>query len=125
MLTVLLASNIVNAIYVVNESGTDVGAASAETGIVEMGGVIRLILVFLGPMAVLFTIYAGFMYMTAFENEEHANKAKRMIVGGITGIVIIYSAYAIVNTLIGSRTDIINPDTGLPDRQTLEETISE
>ncbi len=99
MLTVLLASNIVNAIYVVNEdTGQAEGVAETEVGITEIGGIIRLILVFLGPIAVAFTMYAGFMFLTAFENEEQAGKAKRMIVAGVTGIVIIYAAYALVST---------------------------
>lgn len=103
ILVILLASNIVNAIYVIN--GDKAQAAGAEAGITEIGGVIRLALVFLGPVAVLFTIYAGFMYLTAFENEDRANKAKTMIVGGVTGIVIIYAAYALVNTFL--ITDLI------------------
>ncbi len=98
MLVVLLASNIVNAIYVIN--GDKAEAAGASAGITELGGVIRLMLVFLGPLAVLFTIYAGFMYLTALDNEDRANKAKTMIVAGVTGIVIIYSAYALVNTFL-------------------------
>ncbi|MCK5615147.1 hypothetical protein KAR91_75485 [Candidatus Pacearchaeota archaeon] len=99
MLIVLLASNIVNAIYVINED-SQAEAAGASAGITELGGVIRLILVFLGPTAVLFTIYAGFMYMTALDNEDRASKAKTMIVAGVTGIVIIYAAYALVNTFL-------------------------
>ena len=99
MLVILLASNIVNAIYVVNEeTGQAEGVAEAEVGITDIGGVIRLILVFLGPIAVGFTIYAGFMYLTALDNEERATKARRMIVAGVTGIIFIYAAYALVNT---------------------------
>ncbi len=82
------------------EDTGDVMAASAEAGITEIGGIIRLILAFLGPVAVIFTLYAGFMYLTAFENEDRAKKARTMIVAGVTGIIIIYAAYAIVNTII-------------------------
>ena len=108
LLVILLASNIVNAIYVVGEPETgQVGtAAGATEGIGEIAGIIRLFLVFLGPVAVLFTIYAGFMYLTAFENEERVNKAKRMIVGGVTGIFIIYASFAIVNTLLGQKIEV-------------------
>jgi len=128
MLVILLASNIVNAIYVVNEAGTDVQVPTegAAPAIIEIGGIIRLILVFLGPLAVLFTIYAGFIYMTAFEQEERAQKARRMIVAGVSAIVIIYAAFALVNTLIGTRPEGIDPETGEPiKRETLEEIISE
>ena len=96
MLVILLASNLVNAIYVVR--GDVAAPAATTTAATEIGNVIRLILVFLGPVAVLFTLYAGFFYLTALENEDRAKKARAMIVAGVTGIVIIYAAYALVNT---------------------------
>ncbi|MBU0578146.1 pilin [Patescibacteria group bacterium] len=102
MMIILLASNIVNAIYVIN-TPTEVIAGAPEAAITEITSVIQLILVFLGPIAIIFTIYAGFMYLTAMDQEEGATKAKNMIIGGITGIVIIYSAYALINTVISSK----------------------
>jgi hypothetical protein len=102
MLIILLASNIVNAIYVIRSPNEIVsGGPTAVTG--EVASIIKLILVFLGPAAVAFTIIAGFFYLTAFDNEERSKKAKQMIVGGITGIVLIYSAYAIVNTFAAEK----------------------
>ena len=100
ILVILLASNIVDAIYYLN--GDDYKAAKASVGIAQIGGIIKLILVFLGPVAVLFTLYAGFMYLTALNNEDRTKKARGMIIAGITGIVIIYSAYALVNTFISA-----------------------
>ncbi len=97
LLVILLASNIVNAIYVVNEP-REVVAAGAESAIGEISSIIRLILVFLGPLAIAFTLYAGFLYLTALDNDEQVQKSKRMIAGGVTGIAIIYAAYALVNT---------------------------
>ena len=98
MLVILLANNIVNAIYVIN-SPSEVIAGKAQTTIGEISSLIRLILIFLGPLAIVFTIYAGFYYLTSFDNEERTTTAKNMLVGGITGIIIIYSAVAIVNTI--------------------------
>ena len=99
MLVVLLARNIVNVIYVIN-SPDEIIAGNASGFIAEMAGVIRLMLAFLGPIAVAFTIYAGFLYVTGFDNEEQINKAKRLIIAGVTGIIIIYSAFAITNTFL-------------------------
>jgi len=98
MLVILLANNIVNAIYVIKEP-KEIIPAQASAGIMELTGVIKLILVFLGPIAIIFTIYAGFIYLTAADNEEKTSQAKRMIIGGITGIVIVYAAYALANTV--------------------------
>ena len=100
MLIILLASNIVNAIYVMNEKTGVITAAGPKEGIMEIGGIIRLFLVFLGPIAVLFTIYAGFMYLTSFNNEEKLNKAKKMIIAGVTAIIIIYAAFALISTFM-------------------------
>ncbi len=102
----LLASNIVNAVYTVNQVTGATAPAVFTTPIQEAAGGLRLFLVFLGPFAVLFSIYAGFLYMTSFGSEENTTKAKTLLIGGITAIVIIYLAYAIVNTLIVSPLDI-------------------
>ena len=104
MLIILLASNLVNAFYVVKDN-TAAPAAATSVG-TEIGGIIRLILVFLGPAALLFTIYAGFLYLSALDDEERTKKARSMIVAGVTGIVIIYSAYALVNTFYGGIASI-------------------
>lgn len=99
MLLILLARNIVNVIYVVN-SPNDIVAGNTDGVITEIASIIRLLLAFLGPVAVIFTIYAGFLYVTNFGNDEQINKAKRLIVAGITGIVIIYAAFAITNVFL-------------------------
>ncbi|MFH1410220.1 MAG: pilin [Patescibacteria group bacterium] len=107
LLLVLLASNIVNAIYVVR--GPDETAAAApQAAIGEFTGIIRLLLVLLGPMAIVFTIYAGYMYLTALDNEERANKAKRMIIEGVVAIVMIFGAYALVNTLTSAELGMLS-----------------
>ncbi|MFH0820687.1 MAG: hypothetical protein V1908_02825 [Candidatus Peregrinibacteria bacterium] len=106
LLVVLLASNIVNAIYVVQGEAAGeaftgaISPAAITTPIQEVVGIIRLLLVFLGPVAVLFTIYAGFSYLTSLGNDEQVTKGKSMLVGGVTGIIIIYIAYAIANTVL-------------------------
>jgi len=106
MLIVLLSSNIVNSIYVINSS-KEIISGGAMPIMEEIGGIIKLILIFLGPIAILFTIYAGFMYLTALDNDDKVQKAKTMIVAGVTGIIMIYSAYAIVNTLIGAKLTLL------------------
>lgn len=108
MLVILLANNIVNAIYVVNEP-SEATAAGAQTAVTEITSLVRLILIFLGPIAIAFTIYAGFLYLTALDNEERANKGRRMIVYGVVAIVLIYGAYAIVNTLTTANLSYLNP----------------
>ncbi len=55
---------------------------------------------FLSIIAMLSMIYAGFLYITAAGNDEQAQKAKKIIIWVVTGIIVILIAYALVNTLI-------------------------
>lgn len=57
--------------------------------------IISLILGFLGVIAVLIILWAGFIWMTAGGEADKVDKAKKMIYAGITGLVIIFAAYAI------------------------------
>jgi len=107
MLVILLASNIVNAIYVLNAPDEAVAADPTQV-ISQFTSIIRLILVFVGPMAIIFTIYAGFLYLTSLENEERATTAKNMIIAGIVAIVIIYGAFALVNTFTSATLSSLN-----------------
>lgn len=55
---------------------------------------------FLGLVAMIALIFAGFLYVTSLGNEEQAKKAKNIIVWVVLGIVVILVAFAMVNTLI-------------------------
>lgn len=107
MLSILLASNLVNAVYVLKSSG-ETAAAGPSTAIKEIAGVIKLILVFLGPAAIAFTIYAGFLYLTALDKEDQTKKGKEMIIAGVVAIVLIYGAYALVNTITAAKLTFLN-----------------
>jgi Zn-dependent protease with chaperone function len=61
---------------------------------------IKIFLGFLGILAVILVLYAGFLWMTAGGNEEKISEAKKILTAGIIGLVIILSAYAIANFVI-------------------------
>lgn len=54
------------------------------------------LLYFIGPLALLAIIIAAILYTTAGTNEANKEKAKKIIIGTITAIVIAYSSYTIV-----------------------------
>jgi|GEM_PF-6922756 len=58
--------------------------------------IIRWALGFLGLIAVIMVIYGGFLWMTAAGNEQRIEKAKKIIMGAIIGLVIILLSFAIV-----------------------------
>ncbi|HSD12579.1 MAG TPA: IPT/TIG domain-containing protein, partial [Patescibacteria group bacterium] len=57
--------------------------------------IISYFLGFLGIVAVCIMLYAGFLWMTAGGNEEKVSTAKRWMINGTIGLVIIMSAFAI------------------------------
>lgn len=69
-------------------------------GVKELAGITNLVLTIATPVAILFLLYAGFLYITAAGNEERQGKAKRLIFAVIAGILIMYAAFAIVSTVI-------------------------
>lgn len=56
-----------------------------------------------GPLAVLFLVYAGYLYITSAGNPEQLGMAKDMIVSTITAIVILLLAGLILRTIGETR----------------------
>ena len=67
-----------------------------------VSNVIRAFMGLLGIVAVVIILLGGFKWMTAGGNEEKVGEAKKLIISGIIGLVIIMSAYAIAQFVVGS-----------------------
>jgi len=76
------------------------GISTEDSAIKLIAGWTNFLLPFAGVLAILSIIVGGFMYITAFGNEEQTGKAKKIIMWSAFGLILIFSAYAIVNTLI-------------------------
>lgn len=63
-------------------------------------------LIFLGIIAVIFIIYAGFLILTAWGDEEKVKKGKTIIMQAGIGIVVIFLAYSIVSWLFNLFTGV-------------------
>lgn len=81
----------------------DTGLAYAEqTGLpttdlrVIIANIIRVALGLLGTIAVVIVLYGGWLWMSAGGNEEQIEKAKKTLLNGVVGLIIILSAYGIV-----------------------------
>lgn len=59
-----------------------------------------LILGLTGIATLLMLLYAGAIFVTAYGHEERIKWGKEVIVAAITGIIIIFTAWIIINTLI-------------------------
>ncbi len=62
--------------------------------------IINILMGFLGIIAVVGIVYGGFKYMTAGGNEEQAAGGKTVILAGVVGLALIFSAYAIAAFVI-------------------------
>lgn len=65
-----------------------------------VGAIINVALGFLGVVAVVIILIGGFKYMTAGGAQEKIDNARKYIISGIIGLVIILSAYAITTFVI-------------------------
>lgn len=88
--------------YVKNNSGLPTEVNDPRQVVVQ---IIKILLGFLGILAVIIVLYAGFTWMTAGGNEESVEKAKKMLTAGIIGLIIIISAYAIADFVITTLYD--------------------
>lgn len=68
--------------------------------------IVNFALGFLGLIAVVFLIYAGFLYVTSAGNDENTGKAKKIILYSIIGILIILASFAIVNTVLDAASGV-------------------
>ena len=64
--------------------------------------IIRIILGFLGVIAVIIILLGGFKWMTAQGNEEKTTEARKLIISGVIGLVIILAAFGIAQFVINS-----------------------
>ena len=70
--------------------------------------VIKYFMTFLGIVAVCMILYGGYIWMTSVGNEDKVSKAKQIIVAGSIGMVIVLSAYIIVNFVLKVSNQALN-----------------
>lgn len=75
-------------------------AIAAGRGVEEIIGFTNFVVSFVGPVAVLALLAGGVMYITAGGQEDKMERAKRLIMAALLGIIIIYGAFAIVSTFV-------------------------
>jgi len=72
-----------------------------ETDPREMAAsIIQVLLGFLGIIAVVLILYAGFLWMTAAGDDAKIKTAKGTLMAGVIGLIIILMAYGIATMVI-------------------------
>jgi len=82
----------------------NIGLASPDVRTI-IAKIIRAVLGLLGIIALVIVLYGGYTYMTAGGNEEKINKAKKILINGVIGLIIILSAFAIVQFVINALSE--------------------
>ncbi|MBI4426803.1 MAG: Ig-like domain-containing protein [Candidatus Kerfeldbacteria bacterium] len=85
--------------FSVADIGGSVGLGTADLRNVVFN-VIRWVLGILALVAVSYIIYGGFIWLTAAGNPERIQKAKRIIINAVIGLVIVLLAFAIVSFVV-------------------------
>ena len=86
----------------------EIKEALGETGVTAEADIGNLILKyvnfalpFLALAAFIGFVYAGFMYVTAYGNEEQIQKSKKVMIYAIVGLVVVILSYSIVQLFTG------------------------
>ncbi|MFA5075792.1 MAG: hypothetical protein WC480_00010 [Patescibacteria group bacterium] len=83
------------------EYATATGLTTTDIRVV-VARIIRYILELLGVIAVCIVVYGGFIWMTSGGEEEKINEAKKIMINGLIGLIIILLAFAIVTWIINA-----------------------
>ena len=82
-------------------SETEIKGISHEGDLVNLIiGWTNFLLPYVNVLSVAAIVVAGFMYIMSFTNEELHTKAKSILTYVAIGIILVYSAFTIVNTLL-------------------------
>ncbi len=76
---------------------TGLGTNDLRTGIMN---IISVLLGFIGIIAIVVVLWGGFRWMTSVGSEEKITEAKKIIMSGIVGLIIIFTSYALVSFVI-------------------------
>ncbi|MBI2633181.1 MAG: hypothetical protein HYW78_02200 [Parcubacteria group bacterium] len=71
-----------------------------------IGNVIKIALSFMGVITVLLMIAGGFIWMTSGGAEEKIKKAKKLMVAGVIGLIIVIVSYSITSFVISRFSNI-------------------
>ncbi len=69
--------------------------------------IVRYLMTFLGIIAVIIILWGGFQWLTAGGNEDKVAGAKKTLIAGIIGLIIIIAAFAIVQLIVSTTMNVL------------------
>ena len=114
----LVSAAQINTDYLFGGNVTNVQKLSEQSGLdlqdprETVAKVVNVILGFLGIIAVVLILIAGFLWMTAAGSEEKISTAKKLMSAGVIGLVIVLAAFGIARFVISSMLSATGGDSG-------------
>ncbi len=111
----LAASLLLPALVLAQNMNSGLEQFQAESGLqstdltVVIGRIVKIVIGFLGLIAVVIILIGGFQWMTSGGDSEKIQKAKDMMIHGLIGLFIVVIAYAIALFVMGVIGKVINP----------------
>ncbi len=65
-----------------------------------LGTIIKAALSFVGVIFLILMVYAGYLWMTARGQEDQIDKARKIIIAAIVGLIITLAAYSITSFVV-------------------------
>lgn len=87
-----------------SEVGTATGLGQQDLR-VTVGKIIQVFLGVLGVLALGIVLYGGFLYMTSGGSQEKVTTARKWLINGAIGLVIIFSAFSITTFIINKLSE--------------------
>jgi hypothetical protein len=89
------------------EAASDSGLATDTSVPTMVGNVIRIVLGISGTAALIIVVAGGVKWMTSGGNETKITSARKLMVSGAIGIVIIAAAYAITSFVMNQMVAVV------------------
>ncbi len=96
-LVVIGVSELVVKDIIFKDQGTEIDVERGRELMVQITNFLASVI---GTIAVGAFVYAGFLYVLNFGNEDATGKAKKIMFGAVIGIVLAAAAFAIVSTVV-------------------------
>ena len=91
------------------KSGSLIAGMKLPTVQSSIGVIVRQVLMYIGIATMVLIVYAGGLWAFARGNEQTIGKAKKILIGSVIGLIVVFSSAIIVN-LVLSR--IVAPGVG-------------
>ncbi len=104
------ANFVLAADFGINPVNDVINLAQADPRVI-IGRIIQIALSFLGIIALVLIMYAGFLWMTSSGDEEKITRSKQILKNAIIGLIIILSSWAITTFLLARLLEAIGGGT--------------